>query len=175
MVLSRTLIRTYSAQYHMRPDSVLSATNRRILMDIDTGQFVTAFYGILDPTTGTLTFCNAGHNPPYLFSTQGNDSVQALGRTGIPLGLFQDAEWEQRAVQLAHGDMLILYSDGLTDAEDAREEFFDQERLLEMAQANLGRSAQDVQDALMTQVLEFIGDAPQSDDITLTVVVRDSG
>ena len=92
----------------------------------------------------------------------------------MPLGLFQDADWEQRVVQLAHGDMLILYSDGLTEAQDAQEEFFGKERLLQVARANLGRSAQDVQDALMTRVLEFIGDAPQSDDITLTVVVWDS-
>jgi sigma-B regulation protein RsbU (phosphoserine phosphatase) len=175
MVLSRTLIRTYAVQYHTQPDSVFRAVNQRILMDIDTNQFVTAFYGILDPVTGTLTYCNAGHSPPYLLSAQGGDAIQSLRRTGMPLGIFEDTNWEQRAVQVAPGDMLILYSDGLTEAWDRQqEELFGKERLLEVAQANLGRSAQDVQDALMTQVLEFMGDAPQSDDITLAIVVRDS-
>lgn len=175
MVLSRTLIRTYAVRYHTQPDFVLRAANRRILMDINTDQFVTVFYGVLDPVTGTLTYCNAGHNPPYLLSAQNDDVVQALRRTGMPLGIFEDVNWEQKAVQLAPGDMLVLYTDGLTEAQDPQEEFFGEERLLELAQANLGRSAQDVQDALMAHVHEFMGDAPQFDDITLAVVVRDSG
>jgi sigma-B regulation protein RsbU (phosphoserine phosphatase) len=172
MVLSRTVIRTHAAQYHTQPDSVLEATNRRLLADIDTNQFVTVFYGILDPADGTLTYCNAGHNPPFLLSAQAGDAVQVLRRTGIPLGVFGDTNWEQRVVQLAPGDMLILYTDGLTEVENPQEEFFGEERLLEVAQANLGRSAREVQDALMAEVHEFVGDAPQLDDITLMVLVR---
>jgi sigma-B regulation protein RsbU (phosphoserine phosphatase) len=151
---------------------VLEATNRRLLADIDTNQFVTVFYGILDPAAGTLTYCNAGHNPPFLLSAQDGDAVQVLRRTGIPLGVFGDTSWEQRVVQFAPGDMLILYTDGLTEVENTQEEFFGEERLLEVAQANLGRSARDVQDALMAEVHEFVGDAPQLDDITLMVLVR---
>jgi len=171
MVLSRTLIRTCAAQHHTRPDCVLKAANRRILVDIQTDQFVTVFYGILDPASGTLTYCNAGHNPPYLLAQNGA-TVQALRRTGIPLGMFKDVNWEQRKVRLAPGDVLVLYTDGITEAQNQRDEFFGEERLLEAAQANLARSAQDVQCALMAEVREFVGDAPQFDDITLMVVVR---
>ena len=171
MVLSRTLIRTCAAQHHTRPDYVLKAVNRRILVDIQTDQFVTVFYGILDPASGTLTYCNAGHNPPYLLAQNGA-TVQALRRTGIPLGMFKDVNWEQRKVRLASGDVLVLYTDGITEAQNQRDEFFGEERLLEAAQANLARSAQDVQCALMAEVREFVGDAPQFDDITLMVVVR---
>ena len=173
MVLSRTLIRTYAVQYHTQPSSVLQAANLRILMDISTDQFVTVFYGILDPVTGTLTYCNAGHNPPYLLSAQESAAVQALPRTGMPLGIFEDSNWEQKAVQLSPGDMLVLYTDGLTEASSPQEEFFGEERLLDLAKSNLGHSAQDVQDALMEHVHQFIGDAPQFDDITLAVVVRE--
>jgi sigma-B regulation protein RsbU (phosphoserine phosphatase) len=153
---------------------VLSAANGRILRDTRADLFVTVFYGILDPATGTLTYCNAGHNPPYLFRGQNGDPVQALRRTGIPLGMFEDMTWEQRIVQLAPGDLLVLYTDGVTEAQNRQEEFFGEERLLEVVRADLGRSAQGLQDALMAQVREFVGDAPQFDDITLMVLVRGS-
>jgi serine phosphatase RsbU (regulator of sigma subunit) len=151
---------------------VFSASSRRILTDARADLFVTVFYGIFDPATGTLTYCNAGHNPPYLLSAQNRDTVQVLHRTGMPLGVVENATWEQSAVQLAPGDVLVLYTDGVTDAEDSQGSSFSQDRLLEIVQANLGRSAQDIQDALIAAVHEFVGDAPQFDDITLMVVVR---
>ncbi len=172
MTLSRTLIRTYAAEYDTRPDLVLSATNRRILMDTRAEMFVTVFYGILDPVAGRLAYCNAGHNPPFLLNAENRGPVQALSRTGLPLGVFEDTAWTQDAVQIAPGDVLLLYTDGITEAQDRQGAFFGEKRLLEVAQATLGRSAQDIQDALITQVREFSGDAPQSDDITLMVVVR---
>jgi serine phosphatase RsbU (regulator of sigma subunit)/DNA-binding NarL/FixJ family response regulator len=172
MTLSRTLIRTYAAEYDTRPDLVLAAANRRILIDTRADLFVTVFYGILDPASGRLTYCNAGHNPPFLLDAENRGPVQALSRTGMPLGVFEDAAWTQGAVQIAAGDVLLLYTDGITEAQDRKGAFFGEKRLLEVAQANLGRSAQGIQDALMMQVHQFAADAPQSDDITLMVVVR---
>jgi NarL family two-component system response regulator LiaR len=174
MALSRTLIRTYAVEYDTQPDLALSAVNRRILIDTHANLFVTVFYGILDPISGTLTYCNAGHNPPYLLNAQNRDSVQVLGRTGVPLGVFEDMTWQQGAVQLVPGDVLVLYTDGITEAQDRQEMFFGKERLLKIAQANLGHSAQGIHEALITEVHEFVGDVPQFDDITLMVVVRDS-
>ena len=172
MALTRTLIRTYAAEYDSQPELVLSAANRRILMDIHYSMFVTVFYGILDPATGTLTYCNAGHNPPYVLSAQESKAVQALHKTGMPLGIVEDVAWKQESVQLAPGDVLLLYTDGITESQDSREEFFGEKRLVETMQANRGRSAQDIQDSLISEVREFVGDAPQFDDITLMVVVR---
>jgi sigma-B regulation protein RsbU (phosphoserine phosphatase) len=174
MALSWILIRTYAPEYPTQPELVLSAVNRRILKDTDANQFVAVFYGILDPATGTLVYCNAGHCPPYLISAQNGEEIQKLIRTGVPLGIFEDETWEQGVVQLGPGDVLVLYTDGITDAEDGKGTFFGQERLLGSVQANLGRSAQEMQDALMAEVHEFVGDAPQFDDIALMVVVRDS-
>jgi serine phosphatase RsbU (regulator of sigma subunit) len=169
-----TLMRTYAVEYHTRPDHVLSATNGRLLADTQAGLFVTAFYGILDPASGALTYCNAGHNPPYLLSAQNTDDVRALPRTGMPLGIETDATWEPETIQLGPGDVLLLYTDGIIEALDEQEAFFRSERLLEVAQANLGRSAQEIQDALLAEVHEFMGRAPQFDDITLLIVARDS-
>jgi sigma-B regulation protein RsbU (phosphoserine phosphatase) len=173
MALSRTLFRTYATEYHTRPELVLSIANGRILSDARAGLFVTAFYGVLDPATGTLIYCNAGHNPPYLLSPQNKDAVQVLPKTGMVLGVVEDTTWKQETVRLAPGDLLVLYTDGITDAENGQGSFFGRERLLDIAQANLGRSAQDIQAALIAEVHEFIGPAPQFDDITLVVVVRD--
>jgi DNA-binding CsgD family transcriptional regulator len=204
MALSRTLIRTYAVEYDTQPDLVLSATNHRILLDTQADLFVTVFYGILDPVSGELTYCNAGHNPPFLLSARGEDSVQQLGRTGLPLGIFEDLNWEQELVRIAPGDGLLLYSDGITEAQDRRERFFGTERLLEIAQAHLpaassaeqprtmqmagqrrqapsggGRPgvAQAIQEALIAGVHEFVGDAPHArlDDVTLVILVRDAG
>ena len=184
MALSRTLIRTYAVEYDTRPDLAFSAAHSRILADTNTSQFVTVFYGVLDPAAGTLTYSNAGHNPPYLLSAcpeganlNGADtpvSVQELINTGPPLGLrlLKDGAWEQKTVQFDPGDVLVLYSDGVTEAQDAQEELFEEERLLEVVRANIARSAQVIQDTLIAEVHEFVGDAPQFDDITLMVLVR---
>jgi sigma-B regulation protein RsbU (phosphoserine phosphatase) len=182
MALSRTLIRTYAVEYDTQPELIFSAVHRRILSDTDTKQFVTVFYGVLDPTTGTLTYANAGHNPPYLFRAQDSagaasdtlNHAHELNNTGPPLGMrmFSDMTWDRREVQLAPGDVLVLYSDGITEAQNSEQEFFEEERLIEVAGANLGRSAGAIQDAILTEVHKFAGDAPQSDDITLFVVAR---
>jgi serine phosphatase RsbU (regulator of sigma subunit) len=174
MALSRTLLRTYAVEYDMQPELTLGAAHRRILEDTNTKQFVTVFYGVLDSATGTLTYSNAGHNPPFLFSANGDDALQELDNTGPPLGLrvFKDVTWERRTAQIAPGDLLVLYSDGITEAQDDQGEFFDEDRLLEVGRASLGRSAQEVQEAILAEVDRFVGDAPQVDDITLMVLAR---
>ena len=172
MALSRTLIRTYAAEYDTQPELALSAANRRIRADTGAALFVTVFYGVLDPASGDLTYANAGHNPPCLLSGRDGNAVQELDRTGVPLGILDDATWQQRAVCLAPGDVLLLYSDGITEAQNAQEAFFDEDRLREFVRTSLGRSARDIQDGLIAEVDAFVGDAPQFDDITLMVVVR---
>ena len=175
MALSCTLIRTYAAKYHRRPDLLFKAANRRMLTDTRAGLFVSAFYGILDPATGVLDYCSAGHQPPYLLSGADGSVVQALRRTGMPLGVMDDAIWEPATIRLAPGDVLLLYTDGITDAQNQQGEFFSLGRMLEAAQANLGHSALTLRDALTARVQEFAGDAPQFDDITLLVVCAAGG
>ena len=129
MAASRTLIRTYAAEYVAQPELALGAANRRIMADTRADLFVSVFYGILDSTAGTLTYCNAGHNPPYLISAQNYIEIQKLTRTGIVLGVLEDATWEQRTIHLHTGDSLVLYTDGVTDAENGQGDFFGEHRL----------------------------------------------
>lgn len=179
MAVSRTVIRTFAEQYTADPQQVFAAANPRILKDTHADLFVTVFYGILDPEHGTLTYCNAGHNPPFLLSTQNGRRLTALRRTGIPLGVREQESWTSNAVSIAPGDLLILYTDGVTDAEDGTGDFYGEDRLietLEIGAANThggGHTAQEVQDTIMTSLHDFVGDATQTDDITLMVLVRD--
>ena len=173
MALSRTLLRTYALQYHTRADYVLRVANRRILMDTDTDLFVTVFYGVLDPMTGTLRYGNAGHIPPYVLRAGVNAaSPQGLIRTGMPLGLYEGENWREEETTLDAGDTLILYTDGVTDAENAEGTFFGHERLLDRAQAHAGSPASALQDALLSEVYGFVGEGMQSDDVTLMVLSR---
>jgi sigma-B regulation protein RsbU (phosphoserine phosphatase) len=173
MALSCTLFRTYAAEYPTQPERVISAVNRRLLADTEAKPFITAFYGVLDPATGTLTYCNAGHNPPYWAQPQRDGEIYTLAGTGTPLGIFEDRAWAQETVQLAHGDTLVLYTDGITDAQNTQEAFFDEERLRASVQANLGRSAGEIQEAVQEALFNFVGQAPQRDDIALVIVVRE--
>ncbi len=173
MALSRTLIRTYAVEYDTQPELVFAAANRRILADTGASLFVTVFYGVLDTSSGELTYSNAGHNPPYLLSARDGNVIQELDRTGVPLGILDGGIWQQRVVHLAPGDALLLYTDGITEAQNADEAFFDEDRLREVVRANLGHSARDIQDSVIAHVGAFVGDTPQFDDITMMVVVRD--
>jgi sigma-B regulation protein RsbU (phosphoserine phosphatase) len=172
MALSRTLIRTYAVEHETQPELALSAANHRILADTGSNLFVTVFYGVFDPASGALTYSNAGHNPPYLLSAGDGNAISELERTGVPLGIIDGMTWQQKSTQINPGDILLLYTDGITEAQDAQEAFFDEDRVQDFIRANLGRSADDIQTDLIAQVDTFVGAAPQFDDITLLVVVR---
>ena len=157
-----------------KSELALRAANRRILADASADLFVTVFYGILEPASGTLTYCNAGHNPPYLLGDEDGGQVRAMTGTGLPLGVLEDEIWEPRTVQLDGGSALVLYTDGVTETGNPQEEPFGKERLLDVLRATRGASAQEIQDAVLGAVHEFAGDSPhaQHDDITLMVLVR---
>lgn len=174
MALSRTLIRTYALQYLRRPDYVLKAANRRILMDTDTDHFVTIFYGVLDPVGEILTYANAGHNPPYLLNAHNHGVTRCLLRTGMPLGIFEGPTWEQKEVQITAEDLLILYTDGVTDAENESGNFYGTERLLKSIERHRTLPADELHARLLDEVQEFSGKAPQFDDITLMVLKHTS-
>ena len=179
MALSRTLIRTYASEYPSRPDLVFAATNQRMLADTRAGLFVTAFYGILDPSTGDLVYANAGHNPPFLLRAQDRDASQSLFKTGMALGAVEDASWELGQTRIGPHDVLILYTDGLTDAENGDGEFFGARRLHNFLREAIPRQVSHrnlalvIQDSLFSEVRSFMGETLQYDDMTLMILVRE--
>ena len=174
MALSSTLMRTYAARFPSLPALTLSAVSDRILSDTRGNMFVTAFYGILEPHTGRLIFANAGHPPGFLICTQrGRVTVEPLRPTGMALGVSENAQWKQKVMRLSPGDLLVLYTDGVTEAQNPQGEFFGEERLLDVALELYGAPARQVQDALLKEVHSFVAGAPRQDDIALIVVRRE--
>jgi sigma-B regulation protein RsbU (phosphoserine phosphatase) len=176
MALSRTLIRTYAIEFddEPHPDVVFFAANGRILQDARANLFITAFYGILDTKTGLMIYANAGHNPPYLLRAQEDHTIEGLKQTGMPLGIEEDSLWESATVQINPGDVLVLYTDGIPDSQNRNAEFFEDKKLLEVIHASQGLSADHIQENILGGIQDFVGDAPQFDDITLMVLVRDA-
>ncbi len=172
MALSSTLLRTYAADYPDQPELVLDAVNQHILKDTNAKQFVTVFYGILDPSTGKLVYGNAGHCPPLLLKSQNGEVFQSLLRTGVPLGIFEDAKWEQGIAEISPGDMLVLYTDGISEALNVEEAFFGRDRLLRAAQSKMGGSVDEIKRSIITDVYQFVGEEPLIDDIALVIAAR---
>jgi serine phosphatase RsbU (regulator of sigma subunit) len=172
MALSRTLIRTYAREFSLDPEVVFYAANGRILEDARANLFVTAFYAVLDPGHGTLTYSNAGHNPPFLISARDGGGVHPLDLPGIPIGIEAEAVWKKSTVQMAAGDMLVLYTDGIPDAQNSEGELFGEGRLIQMARTCLGIPAQEAQANIINALQRFVGEAPQVDDITLMILAR---
>lgn len=187
MALSWALIHTYAAEYPDAPSRVMAAVNRRILEDTHGDQFVTVFYGVLDPARGALTHANAGHYPPFHFrppaaggptrsdgkGTQGE--VQRLPLTGIPLGILPDAAWGEATVRLGAGDVLLLYTDGIVDAENAAGELYGLDRLEALLRRYGRRPPEEIRRLLLQDVQRFAGDVAQTDDITLLILARAVG
>lgn len=173
MALSRTLIRTYAEEYDADPEIVFFAANNRLLKDARANLFITAFYGIIDPKQGTLTYCNAGHIPPYLIRASDEESVDFLSPTGIAMGIEKNATWTTEVVTINEGDILVLFTDGIPDAQDELGNFFNEEIITEIVRTNNQRLAFEIQSSIIEEVQKFSGNNPQSDDITLMVLVRD--
>jgi len=170
MALSRTLLRA-SAIDGRQPAEVLQRANRLILADSRAGLFVTTFYAVLEPRTGALTYANGGHNYPLLYEAA-TGQVRPLRAQGIVLGIVHDPRFEQITLTLHPGDVLLLYTDGVTEAMNGERELFGDERLAAVLQANAHRSPQEIIGAVLAAVNDFAGGQSQADDITMVVMKR---
>lgn len=172
MTLSRTLVRSYALDANDPPEEVLKAVNTRLQRDSAADLFVTLFYAVIDPKESRLDYCNAGHVPPFLMSCQEPGKVLRLNRTGMALGVIEDTTWTQNSLILVPGDILLMYTDGITDAQAPDGTFFGEGRLLEIVQANLGRPAEEIVRAILNCLYDFTADSPLVDDITLVILQR---
>jgi phosphoserine phosphatase RsbU/P len=153
------------------PAAVLTRVNRDTVRNNDRCMFVTVWCGILDVGSGQITYANAGHNPPAVRRADGR--VEFLDFASAPaLGIDEDAAYREGTTTLEPGDVLVMYTDGVTEALDAREELFSEDRLqTELAASGLC-DARDVAGRVLARVAAFAGDTPQADDIALLVLRR---
>jgi len=182
MALCCTLIRTYAAEqafrhprgYPRQVGELLRAVNGRLLCDSSMETFVTLFYGILDPRAATLTYANAGHNPPLLFRRDRRRRARALMPTGPALGLLEETRWARRGVTVEPGDVLAFYTDGLTEAEAPDREPFGEARLQQVIRDHLGLPIHALCDAVLASAYDFTAGAPRFDDLTLILLRREA-
>jgi PAS domain S-box-containing protein len=167
MALSRVVVRV-NARVHDDPARVIAHANDVIAEDATAGMFVTLFYGVLSRATRTLTYVNAGHNPPLVVRADG--SVGWLPRTGIALGAVRGRPYGQEQVVISPGDVAVLYTDGVTEAMECHNQMYGEERLLQVVRDNAGRSSEEILEAVFGGVDEFCAGEPQFDDITLMVI-----
>ena len=168
MALSLTVVRVLSVRYPSATGT-MTAANAIISTNSRSGMFVTLFYGVISSDQLTISFVNAGHNPPMIFRAV-TGTVEELPGTGPALGAVEDFAYGLDSASLAAGDLLFLYTDGVTEAINEREEMYGTDRLVAVVNRERTRPARDIVDAVIADVLAFAGSATQYDDITLMVI-----
>jgi len=149
---------------------MVTAVNEYLASNTPSNRFITFFVGELDPDSGDLAYINAGHNPPLVGRTDG--SVEELDSGGFPLGIMPGAEFELGKINLAPGEAVIVFSDGVSEAENTLGEEFGVDRLSDVVRKNISRSASGLRDKIESELSAFTGTAPANDDITLVIVKR---
>jgi phosphoserine phosphatase RsbU/P len=177
MARTKTMIRLVATLSHTgaeappAPDGIIAKVNQELCLDNRQGMFVTVFFGILDPATALVTFCNAGHNSPYVL--RGAHGVTALdGPRGKPLGIRPSFVYETGTCRLDPGDCLFLFTDGITEAMDPAGEWFSEERLQQALQPLASAPVREIVGAIIARVRAFTGTAPQADDIAAMAIRR---
>lgn len=167
MAISHSLFRTISS-HNERPEIMMEALNNAISENNPDIMFITMFLGIMDLTTGTISYCNAGHNPPIVIK---NGRAEYLDtEPSLLLGVELSAKYTAHELTLAHGDTLFLYTDGLTEAENTEHETFGEKRALETADHFGTLTAEQQIEQMHQAVDQFVNNAEQSDDLTMLAI-----
>ena len=168
MMQAKTIIKDL-AESGLELPEVFATANKKLCENNDAGMFVTAWMGILDLKTGLLKFVNAGHNPPLVRQADG-EFVYLKARSGMVLAGMDGIKYRQNELQLTPGDQIFLYTDGVTEATDKNNQLYGEERLLETVNRNIVMDTRKLCEAVKSDVDQFVGEAPQFDDITMLSV-----
>ncbi len=164
-----SLIAEIRNNYSIR--TICAKVNSLLWESLDPGNYVTAVYGVLDARNHIFTFSNCGHNQPVMLKV--DDSVELLRDGGPVLGVTKDSIYEERAVFVQPGDIIVLYTDGVTEVFDEKGEEFGIDRLVEVIRANRKRTVGEIQDAIYNAVIQFCSPDHVFDDLTMIVIKRD--
>jgi sigma-B regulation protein RsbU (phosphoserine phosphatase) len=176
MARTKSLIRITTELLRVRhgasagPAEIIARVNRELCQDNSDMMFVTLFFAMITPATGELEFCNAGHNPPYRLNGKTLEMIE--GAKGIILGIRPDAVYASRQLSLAPGEGIYVFTDGVTEANNAAEEMFGEARLEIVLRAAAGVPCAEIIKSVARAVRGFVGNALPSDDITMLVIRR---
>jgi len=170
------LVNTVHAAVHLQIDEAKTVADLVLRIDRHlqrfsaTRKFLTLFFGLLEPDSGLLRYVSAGHNPALLLRAGGR--IERVDSTGVPIGMFPSATWREETVTLDHGELIAVYTDGLTEAGNERDEEFGMERLSRRIAASGPGPVRELCDAVLADVADFASGMPQYDDQTLLIVRR---
>ena len=153
------------------PGTVLREVNELLNEDNEAQMFVTVFYAIFDPQTGEFVYANGGHNSPLVVHADGS-SREIPGTGGVALGVIDGVDYQEDSLQLAPGEAVVLFTDGVTEAENHKPELFEIERLRQVFDGGPQGNAEETNKAVFEAVHDFAGATPQSDDITCITLYR---
>ncbi len=165
MALAVTILRAESRRTKS-PYETLTSVNRQLLEVNDTGMFVTMIYGVLDYKTRQFQYVRAGHSLPLLLDAN-NNFVSLDQNVGQPLGLFSDISLDEQTISLPHKSLLLMYTDGITEAVNNDDEFYGIDRLQQVLKENRQNSASDICESVWRSLEDHLKDAPQQDDVTI--------
>jgi len=164
-------LRTYSESTYSPKEIIYRINNSlcSICQYIEEHRFITLFYGVLEPESRTLIYSNAGHNYPLILREDGGVFEQ-LESTGLPCGIVEDASYDEAQIELESGDIVLFYTDGITEAMNSDEAIFGEECLRDMILENSQLDSASLVTDVHEGLAEFVGNAPQYDDLTLMVL-----
>lgn len=165
----QSLIRAFPS-FNPAPDYCVEQANKIIEKSTADGKFVTLFLGVLDPVNHTVTYTNAGHENPYHVS--GKD-IFRLSDGGLPLGIFEDVDYQKSSLHLQPGDLLVVFSDGIADTVNKEGDFFSEERFLQLILEYRHLGPNEIIKRICSKIKEFTENTPQFDDITLSIIKRE--
>jgi serine phosphatase RsbU (regulator of sigma subunit)/anti-sigma regulatory factor (Ser/Thr protein kinase) len=170
MALTTTVLR-FGMSLNFAPDQLMDHANQAIISDQRSRMFATVFVGYVDPDSGIIRYASAGHNPPLLYrATTG--CCEYLEAPGVAMGVFKDAEYAGKTVRLTEGDVLVMYTDGVTETIDEDEEEFGEDRLEELIVQHAACSAQELADLIVEAVSAYAQGQGVTDDETLVIIKR---
>ena len=170
MAVSHTIIRS-KGMLGCSAAECMAESNHLLAAYSVGNMFVTVFYAIYNTKTGLVSYCNAGHNPPHLLRQDGTVSELPLSKNTI-VGVFDNLDYQEDTLQMEHGDTLVMFTDGVTEAADAEFNEFGAERMDNILRQQAHANSREMVEAVKTGIREFVGEAEQSDDITIMAVKR---
>jgi sigma-B regulation protein RsbU (phosphoserine phosphatase) len=151
--------------------ALVTRLNKATCAKCPSNRFITFFFSVFNAATGDIAYANAGHNPPIVVRADGTTEMLDAGG-GPPLGIIPFVVHKEQHLTLGPGDMLVLYSDGVTEAGNSNYDEFGEDRFREILSQNRARPSTEIVDAVTAALTEFVAGAPQADDITLVVAKR---
>ena len=168
MAISKTLVRV-NAKRIMNPVEAILETNSILLEESDSGMFVTLFYGIIDLENNTMSYVNAGHNPPILLHKE-NMAMTLLQAKGIPIGVKDEMNLELKEIDLKQNELVFLYTDGVIEAVNEKNEEFGLETIEKLITSHSDSKPEDIIESVLFEVKQFAGKRDQHDDITMIII-----